>query len=29
MNPQYNFADDAGRPEWSIKLNFLLLVPSK
>jgi hypothetical protein len=27
-NPQYNFADEAGLPKWSIKLNFSLLVPS-
>jgi hypothetical protein len=29
LKPQYNLADDAGLPEWSIKLNFSLLVPSK
>jgi hypothetical protein len=28
LNPQYKFAADAGLPEWSIKLNFSLLVPS-
>lgn len=28
LNPQYNFADDTGLPEWSIKLNFSLFVPS-
>jgi hypothetical protein len=29
MNPQYNSADDVGLPQWSIKVNFSWLVPSK
>ena len=29
MNTQYNLADDVGLPQWSIKVNFSLLVPSK